>query len=102
MQRFTNDEILLASAGAVDGLERYGGFVANRVQGKRKSGQVPFLFAEQRRGWSMMIFCAHGTRGLSCKKVKVEAQVEQRSIRLGVFSTLNLDLSLDLPMGRAQ
>jgi len=98
VQRFTNDEILLASAGAVDGLERYGGFVANRVQGKRKSGQVPFLFAEQRRGWSMMIFCAHGTRGLTCKK----AQVEQRSIRLGVFSTLNLDLSLDLPMGRAQ
>ena len=41
-------------------------------------------------------------RGLTCKEVKVEAQVEQRSIRLGVFSTLNLDLSLDLPMGRAQ
>jgi hypothetical protein len=43
-------------------------------------------------------------RGLTCKKVKVEAQVEQRSIRLGVFSTLNLDLdlSLDLPMGRTQ
>ena len=49
-----------------------------------------------------MIFCARATRGLINKEVKVEAQVEQRSIRLGVFSTLNLDLSLDLPMGRAQ
>lgn len=29
-------------------------------------------------------------------------QVEQRSIRLDVFSTLNLDLSLNLPMERAQ
>ena len=27
------------------------------------SGQVPFLLAEQRRGWSLMIFCAHATRG---------------------------------------
>jgi hypothetical protein len=49
-----------------------------------------------------MIFCARATRGLTYKKVKVEVQVEQQSIRLGVFSTLNLDLSLDLPMGRAQ
>ena len=31
-----------------------------------------------------------------------EAQVEERSIRSGVFSILNLDLSLDLSMGRAQ
>jgi hypothetical protein len=45
-----------------------------------------------------MIFCARATRGLTYKKVKVE----QQSIQLGVFSTLNLDLSLDLPMGRAQ
>jgi hypothetical protein len=36
------------------------------------------------------------------KEVKVEVQVEQRSIRSGVFSTLHLDLSLDLSMGRAQ
>ncbi len=28
------------------------------------SGQVPFLLAEQRRGWSLMIFCARATRGL--------------------------------------
>jgi len=27
-------------------------------------GQVPFLLAEQRRGWSLMIFCARATRGL--------------------------------------
>jgi hypothetical protein len=39
---------------------------------------------------------------LSQKKDKVEAQVEHRPIRLGVFSTLNLDLSLGLPMRRAQ
>ena len=50
-----------------------------------------------------MIFRARGTRGLiPQKEVKVEAQVEQQSIRLGVFTTLNLDLSLDLSMGRAQ
>jgi hypothetical protein len=36
------------------------------------------------------------------KKVKVEAQVEQRSIRPDVFSTLNLDRSLGLPMRHAQ
>ena len=28
------------------------------------SGQVPFLLAEQRRGWSLMIFCARATSGL--------------------------------------
>jgi hypothetical protein len=28
------------------------------------SGQVPFLLAEQRREWSLMIFCARATRGL--------------------------------------
>ena len=28
------------------------------------SGQVPFLLAEQRRGWRLMIFCARATRGL--------------------------------------
>ena len=27
------------------------------------SGQVPFLLAEQRKGWSLMIFCARATRG---------------------------------------
>jgi hypothetical protein len=26
------------------------------------SSQVPFLLAEQRRGWSLMISCARGTR----------------------------------------
>ena len=42
-----------------------------------RNGQVPFLLAEQRRGWSLMIFCARATRrgssvwlaglsGLSC------------------------------------
>jgi hypothetical protein len=32
----------------------------------------------------------------------IGAQAEHRSIRLGVSSTLNLDLSLGLPMGHAQ
>ena len=32
-------------------------------EGWRRSGQVPFLLAEQRRGWSLMIFCARATRG---------------------------------------
>jgi hypothetical protein len=27
------------------------------------SGQVPFLRAEQKRGWSLMIFFARATRG---------------------------------------
>jgi hypothetical protein len=27
------------------------------------NAQVPFLLAEQRRGWSLMIFCARATRG---------------------------------------
>jgi hypothetical protein len=36
------------------------------------------------------------------KEVKVKAQVEQRSIQPSVFVTLNLDLSLDLPMGCPQ
>ena len=39
---------------------------------------------------------------LPTEEVKVEAQVEQRLIRSGIFSTLNFDLSLDLSMGRAQ
>ena len=39
---------------------------------------------------------------LPTKEVKVQAQVEQRSIQPGVFSTLNLDLSLELPMGYPQ
>jgi hypothetical protein len=47
------------------------------------------------------LLCSRNARPY-LQKVTVEAQVEQRSIRLGVFSTLNLDLSLDLPMGRAQ
>ena len=47
-----------------------------------------------------MVSCARATRGLTYKKGEV--QVEQQSIRLGVFSTLNLDLSHDLSMGRAQ
>ena len=29
-----------------------------------ESGQVPFLLAEQRRGWRLMTFCARATRGL--------------------------------------
>jgi hypothetical protein len=49
-------------------------------------------------GRGLLISCARATRGLTYKKV----EVEQRSIRLDVFSTLNLDLSHDLPMGRAQ
>ena len=36
------------------------------------------------------------------QKAKAETQVEQRSIRSGLFSTRNLDLSLDLSMGLAQ
>ena len=35
--------------------------LSNSAEG---SGQVPFLLAEQRRGWSLMIFCARATRGL--------------------------------------
>ncbi len=27
------------------------------------SGQVPFLFAERRKGWKLMNFCARATRG---------------------------------------
>ena len=29
----------------------------------RGNGQVPFLLAEQRKGWNLMIFCARATRG---------------------------------------
>ncbi len=47
------------------------------------------------------LLCSRNARPYPQKEVKVEAQVEQRSIRSGVFSTLNLDLSLDLSMGRA-
>ena len=46
--------------------------------------------------------CSRNARPYPQKEVKVEAQVEQRSIRSVVFSTLNLDLSLDLSMGRTQ
>ena len=46
------------------------------------------------------LLCSRNARSYLQKEVKVEAQVEQRSIRPGVFSTL--DLSLDLPMGRTQ
>ena len=48
------------------------------------------------------LLCSRNARPYPQKEVKVEAQVEQRSIRSGVFSILNLDLSLDLSMGRAQ
>ena len=35
------------------------------MRGRGKgSGQVPFMLAEQRRGWSLMIFYARATRGL--------------------------------------
>ena len=37
-----------------------------------------------------MLSCVRATHGLTYKKVKIEAQVEQKSIRLDVFSTLNL------------
>jgi hypothetical protein len=48
------------------------------------------------------LLCSRNARPYPQKEVKVEAQVEQRSIRSVVFSTLNLDLSLDLSMGCAQ
>jgi hypothetical protein len=48
------------------------------------------------------LLCSCNARPYPQKEVKVEAQVEQRQIRSGVFSTLNLDLSLDLSMGRVQ
>ena len=54
----------------------------------------PSWIMQARGKCSLLSLLAHAIRGLTCKKVKVEAQVEQRSIRLGVFSTLNLDLSL--------
>ena len=44
--------------------------------------------------------CSRNAYAYLQRKVKFEAQVEQRSIRPGVFSTLNLDLSLDLLIGR--
>jgi hypothetical protein len=47
------------------------------------------------------LLCSRNARPYPQKEVKVEAQVEQRSIRSVVFSTLNLDLSLDLSMGCA-
>jgi hypothetical protein len=49
-----------------------------------------------------LVLCSRNARPYPQKEVKVEAQVEHRSIRSGVFSPLNLDLSLDLSMGRAQ
>ena len=39
---------------------------------------------------------------LPTKGVKVQAQVEQGSIQPGVYSTLNLDFCLDLPLGCPQ
>jgi len=48
------------------------------------------------------LLCSRNARTYPQKEVKVEAQVEQRQIRSGVFSTLNLDFSLELSMGRAQ
>jgi len=34
------------------------------LEGWEGSGRAPSLLAEQRRGWSLMIFCARATRGL--------------------------------------
>ena len=48
------------------------------------------------------LLCSRNARPYPQKEVKVEAQVAQRSIRSDVFSTLSLDLSRDLSMGRAQ
>ena len=53
-------------------------------------------------GRSLVPLLAERTRLPKQREVKVEAQVEQRLIRPGGFSPLNLDLSLDLPMRRAQ
>jgi hypothetical protein len=46
-------------------------------------------------------FQREGAR-IPTKGVKVQAQVEQRSIQPGAYSTLNLDLCLDLPLGCPQ
>ena len=50
----------------------------------------------------MLVLCSRNARPYLQKKVKVEAQAKHQPIRLAVFSTLNLDLSLSLPMGRPQ
>ena len=52
-------------------------------------------------GRSLIIYGVHATRGLSTKKVKVEALVERRRTRLEGYSAFNSDLSLGLPMGCA-
>ena len=48
------------------------------------------------------LLCSRNARPSLRKKVKAEAEVEQRSIRAVASFPLNLDLSLDLPTGCAQ
>ena len=55
----------------------------------RGSDQVPFLLAEQGRGWSMMIFCARATRGRGLPSLdarngrSISPHPRERTIKLG-------------------
>jgi hypothetical protein len=42
----------------------YSEAIGGKTRSWTGSDQVPFLLAEQRGGWSLMIFCARATRGL--------------------------------------
>ena len=50
----------------------------------------------------VLVPCSRNARPYLQKEVKVEAEVEQRTIRSVAFSALNLDFSLDLSMRCAQ
>jgi hypothetical protein len=43
---------------------KYSEAVGGKTRMRRRSGQVPFLLAEQRTGWGLIIFCTRATRGL--------------------------------------
>ena len=49
---------------------------------ERGAGRVPFLLAEQRRGWSLMIFCARATRGLRRPSFDARSKGQPRPLPL--------------------
>src|SRR6266850_1509181 len=54
---------IISRSNQVAGIIARRGVSMSRVKEGEGSGQVPFLLAEQRMGWSLMIFCARATRG---------------------------------------
>jgi len=68
--------------------------------GGKTGGLVVLLLAEQRRGWSLMIFCARATRGRTDRR-RLRLRLRLSNDHM-IRCLLLLDLGLDLLTGRGQ